>query len=69
MCDKSNIALTQTYLVGYFLLDKLTCPDTAHLGGIDDMALLFAQRFHVKSKYINHCFISHNNTEYHFSNH
>ena len=66
MCDKSNIVLALTYLEGHFLLDKLTCPDTAHLGGIDDMALQFAKRFHVRRKCINLCFISHDNIEYHF---
>ena len=55
----SNVILT--YLVGHFLLNKVTCPDTAHLGGIDDMALQLAKRFNVKSKLINHGFISHDN--------
>ena len=59
MCDKSNVTLT--YLVGHFLLNKLTCHDTTHLGGIDDMALQLAKRFNVKSKLINHGFISHDN--------
>ena len=66
MCDKSNVALALTYLEGRFLLDKLTCPDTAHLGGIDDMALQFVKRLIVNSKSINHCFISHDNIEYKF---
>ena len=66
LCDKSNVALTLTYPVEHFLLDKLNFPDTAHLWGIDDMALQFLKIFHVKSKFINHCFISDDNIENNF---